>query len=32
MPKSDPTIRFERSQTIMGGASHCDFRHSVRED
>ena len=28
----DPTIKFERSQTIMGGASHCDFRYSNRKD
>jgi hypothetical protein len=26
----DPTIGFERSQTIMQGASHCDFRYRVR--
>ena len=23
----DPAIRFARTQTIMGGASHCDFRY-----
>jgi len=23
-----PTLKFERNQTIMGGASHCDFRYS----
>ena len=22
------TLKFERNQTIMGGASHCDFRYS----
>ena len=27
----DPSIQFERSQTIMGGASHCDFRYSVKK-
>ena len=27
----DPHIRFARTQTIMGGASHCDFRYSIRE-
>jgi hypothetical protein len=26
----DPSIKFERSQTIMSGASHCDFRYSVK--
>jgi len=26
----DPSIQFERSQTIMSGASHCDFRYSVK--
>ena len=25
----DPSIQFARSQTIMQGASHCDFRYSV---
>ena len=25
----DPKIRLERTQTIMGGASHCDFRYTV---
>jgi hypothetical protein len=25
----DPSIKFERTQTIMNGASHCDFRYSV---
>ena len=23
----DPKLKLERSQTIMGGASHCDFRY-----
>ncbi|HAN08077.1 MAG TPA: hypothetical protein DCP89_06205, partial [Acidimicrobiaceae bacterium] len=22
-------IKFERTQTIMNGASHCDFRYSI---
>lgn len=26
----DPSIQFERSQTIMSGASHCDFRYSAK--
>lgn len=26
----DPDITFERSQTIMEGASHCDFRYGYR--
>ena len=26
----DPSITFARSQTIMQGASHCDFRYGVR--
>lgn len=26
----DPSIKFERSQTIMSGASHCDFRYSAQ--
>lgn len=26
----DPAITFERSQTIMGGASHCDFRYGYK--
>lgn len=26
-----PKLKFERSQTIMGGASHCDFRYSEPE-
>lgn len=25
----NPEIKFERSQTIMGGADHCDFRYSL---
>ena len=25
----NPDITFERTQTIMGGASHCDFRYSL---
>lgn len=25
----NPDISFERTQTIMGGASHCDFRYSL---
>jgi hypothetical protein len=25
----DPRIELERSQTIMGGASHCDFRYRL---
>ena len=28
----DPSIKFERTQTIMGGASHCDFRYSAKKD
>jgi predicted butyrate kinase (DUF1464 family) len=24
-------IKLERTQTIMGGASHCDFRYTVEE-
>ncbi len=27
----DPRISLTRTQTIMGGASHCDFRYRVRE-
>lgn len=27
----NPKIRFQRTQTIMGGASHCDFRYSMKE-
>lgn len=26
----DPRIDLERTQTIMEGASHCDFRYSIR--
>lgn len=26
----NPTVTLERSQTIMGGASHCDFRYTLR--
>lgn len=25
----NPDIKFERTQTIMGGADHCDFRYSL---
>lgn len=25
----DPRLKLERSQTIMGGATHCDFRYRV---
>lgn len=28
----DPRMRLERTQTIMDGASHCDFRYSLPED
>ncbi len=28
----DPKLKLERTQTIMGGASHCDFRYSYGED
>ncbi len=27
----DPRIKLDRSQTIMGGASHCDFRYTIEE-
>ena len=27
----DPKLKLERSQTIMGGASHCDFRYRYEE-
>ena len=27
----NPAIRFERTQTIMRGASHCDFRYTLPE-
>ena len=26
----DPDIRFERTQTLMQGASHCDFRYAYK--
>ena len=26
----NPDVEFERTQTIMGGASHCDFRFTAR--
>ena len=26
----DPRIELTRTQTIMGGASHCDFRYRVK--
>jgi len=26
----DPRIQLERTQTIMEGASHCDFRYSIK--
>ncbi len=26
-----PSINFERTQTIMSGASHCDFRYSAKK-
>jgi hypothetical protein len=25
----DPRIKLTRTQTIMGGASHCDFRYRL---
>ena len=28
----DPRIKLERTQTIMSGASHCDFRYRWEED
>ena len=28
----NPEIEFRRTQTIMGGASHCDFRYSLLQD
>jgi len=28
----NPKIEFERTQTIMGGAAHCDFRYTLDED
>lgn len=27
----DPNIQFERTQTIMQGASHCDFRYTYKK-
>ena len=27
----DPKLKLERTQTIMGGAAHCDFRYRVEE-
>lgn len=27
----DPRLKLERTQTIMGGASHCDFRYRLEE-
>jgi L-2-amino-thiazoline-4-carboxylic acid hydrolase len=27
----DPKLRLTRTQTIMGGASHCDFRYTYEE-
>lgn len=26
----DPNLKMDRTQTLMGGASHCDFRYSIR--
>lgn len=26
-----PKMRLERTQTIMGGATHCDFRYTIEE-
>jgi L-2-amino-thiazoline-4-carboxylic acid hydrolase len=28
----DPRIELERTQTIMGGASHCDFRYRTKTE
>ena len=28
----DPRMRLERTQTIMDGASHCDFRYALPKD
>jgi hypothetical protein len=28
----DPRIKLTRTQTIMGGASHCDFRYVLTKD
>ena len=27
----DPKLKLERTQTIMGGATHCDFRYHVED-
>ena len=27
----DPKLKLERTQTIMGGATHCDFRYRMEE-
>jgi hypothetical protein len=27
----DPKLKLERTQTIMQGASHCDFKYAHRE-
>ena len=27
----NPKIKLERTQTLMEGADHCDFRHSLEE-
>jgi len=27
----DPALKLERTQTIMGGAAHCDFRYRVEK-
>lgn len=27
----DPNLKFERTQTIMQGAKHCDFRYTVKK-
>lgn len=27
----DPRLKLERTQTIMGGATHCDFRYRMEE-
>jgi hypothetical protein len=27
----DPKLKLERTQTLMGGASHCDFRYTRKE-
>ena len=28
----DPDIEFRRTQTIMQGATHCDFRYRVKKE